>query len=297
MDQQGPDRVAPSLLRSLAIYGGASGVWSDASRTRGIGQAGESIAGSRWPNKLLDAAQERWRRFNGHELVADARRRDVQGRHPRHGRPDHDDKREGRRLISVRCHPTTLDNCSPWFVDAAQDVADPTRPLASQRVASGPGKGDVAALCRLPTPSVFGANRQHTNVIAASARVDGAQDRSRREVFRNILDRLLHHATVLQIDGDSYRMRNHRARLQTLKAGLNHPAQGGEFSRSTWGILTIVDSRRRAGRPGRAGGVSCPAACSRRSTKACTSTSDCTATRDLALVVARRVPACPAPER
>jgi len=44
-----------------------------------------------------------------------------------------------------------------------------------------------------------------------------------------ILDRLLHHATVLQIDGDSYRMRGHRARLATLRAALN---QGGEISRS-----------------------------------------------------------------
>ena len=42
-----------------------------------------------------------------------------------------------------------------------------------------------------------------------------------------ILDRLLHHATVLQIDGDSYRMRGHRARLAQLRAGLN---QSGEFS-------------------------------------------------------------------
>ena len=45
-----------------------------------------------------------------------------------------------------------------------------------------------------------------------------------------ILDRLLHHATVLQIDGESYRMRGHRARLDQLRAGLNHPSQGGEFS-------------------------------------------------------------------
>jgi DNA replication protein DnaC len=45
-----------------------------------------------------------------------------------------------------------------------------------------------------------------------------------------ILDRLLHHATVLQIDGESYRMRGHRARLQQLRASLNHPAKGGEIS-------------------------------------------------------------------
>ncbi len=31
-----------------------------------------------------------------------ARRRDVQGRHPGHRRPDHNDGREGRRLISLR---------------------------------------------------------------------------------------------------------------------------------------------------------------------------------------------------
>jgi DNA replication protein DnaC len=37
-----------------------------------------------------------------------------------------------------------------------------------------------------------------------------------------ILDRLLHHASVLQIDGESYRMRGHRARLQQLRVGLNH---------------------------------------------------------------------------
>ena len=47
-----------------------------------------------------------------------------------------------------------------------------------------------------------------------------------------ILDRLLHHATVLQIDGESYRMRGHRARIAQLRSGLN---QGGEFSRSHLG--------------------------------------------------------------
>jgi DNA replication protein DnaC len=36
-----------------------------------------------------------------------------------------------------------------------------------------------------------------------------------------ILDRLLHYATVLQIDGDSYRMRGHRAKLEQLRTGLS----------------------------------------------------------------------------
>jgi DNA replication protein DnaC len=36
-----------------------------------------------------------------------------------------------------------------------------------------------------------------------------------------ILDRLLHHATVLSIAGDSYRMRSHRDALQTARAALS----------------------------------------------------------------------------
>jgi DNA replication protein DnaC len=44
-----------------------------------------------------------------------------------------------------------------------------------------------------------------------------------------ILDRLLHHATVLQIDGESYRMRGHRAKITQLRAGLNAPPKDGEF--------------------------------------------------------------------
>lgn len=32
-----------------------------------------------------------------------------------------------------------------------------------------------------------------------------------------MLDRLLHRSTVLQIDGESYRMRSHRARVDALR--------------------------------------------------------------------------------
>jgi len=38
-----------------------------------------------------------------------------------------------------------------------------------------------------------------------------------------MLDRLLHHATVVQINGPSYRMRHHQARLDQLREGLNSP--------------------------------------------------------------------------
>jgi DNA replication protein DnaC len=38
-----------------------------------------------------------------------------------------------------------------------------------------------------------------------------------------MLDRLLHHATVIQINGPSYRMRHYHARLDQLRDGLKHP--------------------------------------------------------------------------
>jgi DNA replication protein DnaC len=41
-----------------------------------------------------------------------------------------------------------------------------------------------------------------------------------------ILDRLLHHATVLSINGDSYRMRAHQAAIASLRPAIT----GGEFS-------------------------------------------------------------------
>jgi DNA replication protein DnaC len=45
-----------------------------------------------------------------------------------------------------------------------------------------------------------------------------------------ILDRLLHHATVLSITGDSYRMRRHRDAINALRPALTGRIEGGEFS-------------------------------------------------------------------
>jgi DNA replication protein DnaC len=56
-----------------------------------------------------------------------------------------------------------------------------------------------------------------------------------------ILDRLLHHATVLQIDGESYRMRDHRARIPSYARISTTPPTVGNFDDRTWGIFAIVD--------------------------------------------------------
>ncbi len=42
-------------------------------------------------------------------------------------------------------------------------------------------------------------------------------------VPRAFLDRVRHHASVLNITGDSYRMRAHRARTEQLRKGVNQP--------------------------------------------------------------------------
>jgi len=38
-----------------------------------------------------------------------------------------------------------------------------------------------------------------------------------------MLDRLLHRSVVLNIDGDSYRMRTHRARAEATRRAISNP--------------------------------------------------------------------------
>ena len=54
-----------------------------------------------------------------------------------------------------------------------------------------------------------------------------------------ILDRLLHRASVLHIDGESYRMRGHREKLKGLWEGV---ARVGKFRDRKWGIFVILDT-------------------------------------------------------
>ena len=56
-----------------------------------------------------------------------------------------------------------------------------------------------------------------------------------QKVAAAILDRLLHHATVLSITGDSYRMRRHRDAIASLRPAITGRPQGGEFPSSHLG--------------------------------------------------------------
>ena len=69
-------------------------------RTRVTKGAGSKTAALAMAYKLLDAAQEHWRRFNGHELVTDVLDgANVQRRSQAHRGRQHHDGREGRRLF------------------------------------------------------------------------------------------------------------------------------------------------------------------------------------------------------
>jgi DNA replication protein DnaC len=136
-----------------------------------------------------------------------------------------------------------------YYTTAADLVARTTRAAidgrwqTTMRFWNGPQLLIIDELGYLPMPGeaashlfqVISRRYEHGSIILTTNRGIASWG----EIFEDttvaaaILDRLLHHATVLQIDGDSYRMRSHRARLTQLRAGLN---QGGEFSRSQLGI-------------------------------------------------------------
>jgi DNA replication protein DnaC len=133
-----------------------------------------------------------------------------------------------------------------YYTTAADLVARTARAAiegrwqTTMRFWNGPQLLVIDELGYLPMPGeaaahlfqVISRRYQHGSIILTTNRGIAAWG----EIFEDttvaaaILDRLLHHATVLQIDGDSYRMRGHRARLAQLRTGLNHPSQSGEFS-------------------------------------------------------------------
>jgi DNA replication protein DnaC len=69
---------------------------------------------------------------------------------------------------------------------------------------------------------------EHGSIVLTTNRhiVDWGQVFNDTTVAAAILDRLLHHATVLSINGDSYRMRAHRDAIASLRPAIT----GGEFS-------------------------------------------------------------------
>src|SRR5215210_5458270 len=133
-----------------------------------------------------------------------------------------------------------------YYTTAADLVARTSRAALQGRWATtmrfwnGPQLLIIDELGYLPMPGeaashlfqVISRRYEHGSVVLTTNRgiADWGQIFDDTTVAAAILDRLLHHATVLTITGDSYRMRRHRDTIAALRPALTGRAQHGEFS-------------------------------------------------------------------
>jgi DNA replication protein DnaC len=78
---------------------------------------------------------------------------------------------------------------------------------------------------------VISRRYEHGSIILTTNRgiADWGQIFEDTTVATAVLDRLLHHASVLSVTGDSYRMRRHRDAIAALRPALTGRPTGGEF--------------------------------------------------------------------
>jgi len=133
-----------------------------------------------------------------------------------------------------------------YYTTAADLVARTSRAASEGRWATtmrfwnGPQLLIIDELGYLPLPGeaashlfqVISRRYEHGSVVLTTNRgiADWGAIFDDTTVAAAILDRLLHHATVLSITGDSYRMRRHRDAIQALRPALTGLREGGEFS-------------------------------------------------------------------
>ena len=133
-----------------------------------------------------------------------------------------------------------------YYTTAADLVARTSRAAIEGRWATtmrfwnGPQLLIIDELGYLPLPGeaashllqVVSRRYEHGSIVLTTNRgiADWGQIFDDTTVAAAILDRLLHHATVLTITGDSYRMRRHRDTIAALRPALTGRAQGGESS-------------------------------------------------------------------
>jgi DNA replication protein DnaC len=133
-----------------------------------------------------------------------------------------------------------------YYTTAADLVARTARAAlegrwqTTMRFWNGPQLLLIDELGYLPMPGeaashlfqVISRRYEHGSIILTTNRgiADWGQIFEDTTVAAAILDRLLHHATVLSIPGDSYRMRRHRDAIASLRPALTGRPQGGESS-------------------------------------------------------------------
>jgi DNA replication protein DnaC len=123
-----------------------------------------------------------------------------------------------------------------YYTTAADLVARTARAAIDGRWATtmrfwnGPQLLLIDELGYLPMPAeaashlfqVISRRYEHGSIVLTTNRgiADWGQIFEDTTVAAAILDRLLHHGTILTINGPSYRMRRHREKTETLRAGL-----------------------------------------------------------------------------
>jgi DNA replication protein DnaC len=133
-----------------------------------------------------------------------------------------------------------------YYTTAADLVARTTRAAlegrwqTTMRFWNGPQLLLIDELGYLPLPGdaashlfqVISRRYEHASIVLTTNRgiADWGHIFEDTTVAAAILDRLLHHATVLTITGDSYRMRRHRDTIAALRPAITGRPQGGEFS-------------------------------------------------------------------
>jgi DNA replication protein DnaC len=122
------------------------------------------------------------------------------------------------------------------LVTKTQRAALEGRWQTTMRFWNGPALLIIDELGYLPLPAeaashlfqVVSRRYEHGSIILTTNRgiASWGEIFDDQTVATAILDRLLHHGTVLTITGPSYRMRRHQARVETLRAGLQAPKPG-----------------------------------------------------------------------
>ncbi len=148
-------------------------------------------------------------------------------------------------LATVLGHRAVEAGYRVYYTTAADLVARTSRAALEGRWATtmrfwnGPQLLIIDELGYLPMPGeaashlfqVISRRYEHGSIVLTTNRgiADWGAIFEDTTVAAAVLDRLLHHATVLSITGDSYRMRRHRDAIQALRPALSGARSGGEF--------------------------------------------------------------------
>ncbi len=157
-------------------------------------------------------------------------------------------------LATILGHRAVEAGYRVYYTTAADLVARTSRAALEGRWATtmrfwnGPQLLIIDELGYLPMPGevashlfqVISRRYEHGSIVLTTNRgiADWGQIFEDTTVAAAVLDRLLHHATVLPITGDSYRMRRHRDAINAIRPALSATPSGAEFS--WWAIFPSV---------------------------------------------------------